>query len=89
MFLVTVRHVLTMSCLEIAARRESRRMHKREVTAIIDTTETSVARKHVKARPPLGTIDLLPLAIFLLTEQTHRVVRKPQTWGIITGPAIN
>jgi len=55
---------ITMSCLEIAARRESRRMHKHEVTAIIDMTETSVARIPAKARPPLGTIDLCPSEFF-------------------------
>lgn len=45
----------------MAVPREPRRtykMHKHEVTAIIDPTETSVARKLLKAQPPLGTIDL-------------------------------
>lgn len=51
------------------------RMHKREVTAIIDPAETSVVRKLLKARPLLGTIDLWPRNFWFIARQTRGMSR--------------
>lgn len=80
---VTRRGVFLGSCLEIAVRTVSRcGMHKREVTAIIGPAETSLARKLLKARPPLKNNWPLPPGIF---DSTGRMDawREPQTRGVI------
>jgi len=54
---------------------KNRRMHKHEVTAIIDAAETSVVRKLLKAWPLLGTIDLWPRNFWFMTKQTCGISR--------------